>query len=92
MHFNSCAAEVSNDCKGIECLDFKLFLLSGVRVLVDPWLVGELVFFDQDWLYKGKKRVLNAPGKVDIDAIAAETDVVVITQVPGILHCAVNYF
>ncbi|GAX77995.1 hypothetical protein CEUSTIGMA_g5437.t1 [Chlamydomonas eustigma] len=53
---------------------------SGVRVLVDPWLVGELVFFEQDWLYKGKKRVLNGPGKVNIDAIAAETDVVVITQ------------
>lgn len=51
---------------------------SGARVLVDPWLVGDLAFFDQDWLYKGKKRVLGSG--VDIAEIMSETDVVVITQ------------
>ncbi len=52
-----------------------------MRVLVDPWLVDDLVFFDQTWLYRGKKRVINVKGKVDIAEIAAETDVVVLSQV-----------
>lgn len=30
------------------------FNATGARVLVDPWLVGDLVFGDQDWLYKGE--------------------------------------
>jgi len=60
-----------------------LHSLSGVRVLIDPWLEGDLTFLDQAWIYRGKKRVLNTTkgGKVDIDQIAAETDVVVLTQV-----------
>lgn len=55
---------------------------TGVRVLVDPWLEGDLTFFNQDWLYKGKKRVLNTAkgGKIDIKEIIDETDVVVLTQ------------
>lgn len=60
----------------------------GVRVLVDPWLEGDLTFAEQDWLYRGKKRVINASkgGRVDIDQIAEETDVVVLTQV-GVCVC-----
>ena len=56
---------------------------AGARVLVDPWLEGDLTFAEQDWLYRGKKRVINASKgeRVDIDQIAAETDVVVLTQV-----------
>ena len=56
--------------------------MSGVRVLVDPWLEGDLTFAEQDWLYRGKKRVVNTPkgGRVDLDQLAAETDVVVLTQ------------
>ena len=52
-------------------------------MLVDPWLEGDLTFAEQDWLYRGKKRVINASKgeRVDIDQIAAETDVVVLTQV-----------
>lgn len=52
-------------------------------MLIDPWLEGDLTFADQTWLYRGKKRVINtAKGvKVDIAQIAAETDVVVLTQV-----------
>ena len=44
---------------------------------------GDLTFAEQDWLYRGKKRVINASKgeRVDIDQIAAETDVVVLTQV-----------
>jgi hypothetical protein len=51
-----------------------------VRILVDPWLVGDLTFADQDWLYKGKKRTLRSVN-VDIDQICADTDVILITQV-----------
>lgn len=29
------------------------FNTTGVRVLVDPWLQGDLVFAEQTWLYKG---------------------------------------
>eukprot|EP00798_Chlamydomonas_sp_ICE-L_P030459 gene30459-35469_t len=49
---------------------------TGVRVMVDPWLVGDLTFADQDWLYRGKKRSV----KVDLPQIAAETDVIVLSQ------------
>eukprot|EP00193_Tetraselmis_chui_P002009 CAMPEP_0177759372 /NCGR_PEP_ID=MMETSP0491_2-20121128/4699_1 /TAXON_ID=63592 /ORGANISM="Tetraselmis chuii, Strain PLY429" /LENGTH=337 /DNA_ID=CAMNT_0019275201 /DNA_START=280 /DNA_END=1293 /DNA_ORIENTATION=+ len=32
------------------------FTQTGVRLLTDPWLVGDLTFADIDWLYKGVKR------------------------------------
>lgn len=35
----------------------------------------------QDWLYAGKKRVIGHSMQVDMDAIASETDVLVLTQV-----------
>ncbi|MBE9156704.1 MBL fold metallo-hydrolase [Nodosilinea sp. LEGE 06152] len=31
-----------------------LLTLGGQRILVDPWLVGELVFGQQSWLFKGE--------------------------------------
>ncbi len=54
-----------------------------MRVLVDPWLEGDLTFAEQGWLYRGKKRVINTPkgGRVNIEELAEETDVVVLTQV-----------
>ena len=67
-----------------------ILLVPGVRVLVDPWLEGDLTFAEQDWLYRGKKRVVNTPkgGRVDLDQLAAETDVVVLTQVRLTWWCA----
>jgi hypothetical protein len=53
---------------------------AGVNVLVDPWLVDDLVFGDLPWLFRGKKRML-AQGAVDVAAVAAATDVLLITQV-----------
>lgn len=56
------------------------FNTTGVKVLVDPWLVGDLTFLQQDWLYRGKKRAIGRTINVDVAAVAAETDVVVLTQ------------
>lgn len=49
-------------------------------MLVDPWLVGNLVFADSEWLYKGVKRVF----KPSVDAakkIASNTDLILLTMV-----------
>ena len=51
-----------------------------MRVLVDPWLVGDLTFADQDWLYTGKKRALRAVD-VDVQQICDDTDLILLTQV-----------
>ena len=32
-----------------------LIEIDGKRILLDPWLVGELIFGNQAWLFKGKK-------------------------------------
>eukprot|EP00775_Hariotina_reticulata_P013066 gene13066-13193_t len=55
---------------------------SGARVLVDPWLVGDLQFFEQGWLYTGKKRGFGSGSGVNIDVqqVAADTDVILISQ------------
>ena len=59
-----------------------VLLVAGVNVLVDPWFLGDLVFMDQDWLYKGIKRVVGKSAPVpDLAALAAQTDVLVLTQV-----------
>ncbi|KAF5834786.1 beta-lactamase superfamily domain-containing protein [Dunaliella salina] len=55
------------------------FNASGAGVLVDPWFTGDLAFLEQDWMYQGHKRVLRTD-KVKMDAIMADTDVIVITQ------------
>ena len=49
-----------------------------VTILVDPWLVGELVFYGQEWAFRGKKGSLPP---VDVDALAAKTDLIILTQV-----------
>lgn len=53
---------------------------TGVKVLVDPWLVGRLEFAGQTWLYSGSKRVAR-PETIDVDRLAAETDFILLTQV-----------
>ena len=32
-----------------------LMEISGKRILLDPWLVGDLVFGNLPWLFKGRK-------------------------------------
>lgn len=56
---------------------------AGARVLFDPWLVGDLQFFEQGWLYTGKKRGFGGSSgvKVDVASIAQDTDVILISQV-----------
>jgi hypothetical protein len=55
---------------------------AGARVLVDPWLVGDLSFFEQGWLYTGKKRGFGGSSGVQVDVreVAGDTDVCLITQ------------
>lgn len=55
------------------------FKASGINVLVDPWLVGNLVFADADWLYKGVKRDFKA-GEETAQAIAQTTDLILLTM------------
>lgn len=56
---------------------------AGARVLVDPWLVGDLQFFEQGWLYTGKKRGFGGASgvKIDVAQVAQDSDVVLISQV-----------
>ncbi|EFJ52312.1 hypothetical protein VOLCADRAFT_86608 [Volvox carteri f. nagariensis] len=56
------------------------FNASGVRVLIDPWFIGELAFGGAEWLYSGRKRVIGRDTRVDMQQVLAETDVLVITQ------------
>ena len=46
-------------------------------MLVDPWLVGELTFAGQNWVFEGKKG-LDPP--LDVDAIAAKADFILLSQ------------
>ncbi len=50
-------------------------------MLIDPWFVGELTFGGQDWVYRGRKRVIGQDARVNMEQVIAETDVMVITQV-----------
>ena len=52
---------------------------SGVKFLVDPWLVGNLEFGGIDWVYSGKKRVTREE-TIDIERLAAETDFILLTM------------
>ena len=52
---------------------------AGKNILVDPWLVGKLTFADQSWLYEGSK-----DQELDIDAIAAKSDLLLVSQVRNI--------
>lgn len=53
---------------------------TGVTVLVDPWLEGDLIFANQTWLYRGSKGALNDV-KLDLDQIASQSDVILLSQV-----------
>lgn len=44
-----------------------LIEIAGKRLLVDPWLVGPLVFGNQTWLFKGERpRPLPLPEQIDL--------------------------
>lgn len=51
------------------------FQRTGLTVLFDPWLVDDLVFAGQDWLYRGKKTASLPP----FDEMAS-ADIIVLTQ------------
>lgn len=53
------------------------FEQSGVTVLVDPWLIGDLTFLEQYWIYRGQK--IKAQD-LDVQAIANSSDIILITQ------------
>lgn len=57
---------------------------TGVTVLVDPWLEGDLVFASQTWLYRGSKGALKDV-KLDLDQIGSQADVILLSQVA--LYC-----
>lgn len=50
-----------------------------MNVLVDPWLVGKLTFGGLEFIFAGSKRAVR-PDRVDVDALAAATDVILLTQ------------
>ncbi|KAK9864385.1 hypothetical protein WJX84_001970 [Apatococcus fuscideae] len=52
---------------------------SGVTILVDPWLVGELVFAGQRWAYHGEKSEPNVKN-LDPEAIAARASFILLSQ------------
>jgi L-ascorbate metabolism protein UlaG (beta-lactamase superfamily) len=43
-----------------------LWEIGGKRILVDPWLVGTLVFGGQDWFFKGEKPEHSMPEAIDL--------------------------
>lgn len=44
-----------------------LMEIGGKRILLDPWLVGDLVFSNLDWLFKGKKTTQHPiPENIDL--------------------------
>ena len=54
------------------------WLHAGVKILVDPWLVDELTFAGQRWLYRGKKTHISP---VDPEELAKGCDAVILSQV-----------
>ncbi|KAH7622810.1 hypothetical protein Ndes2526B_g02088 [Nannochloris sp. 'desiccata'] len=55
------------------------FASTGLKVLVDPWLVGNLAFGGLESIYCGTKRIAR-PETIDIDQLAAETDFILLTM------------
>lgn len=44
-----------------------LIEMAGKQILLDPWLVGALVFGNQSWLFKGEKTIsYSLPNKIDL--------------------------
>ncbi len=52
-------------------------LRAGARILVDPWLTGDLVFAGQTWLYRGMKTNVR---NIDVPAVGQAVDLLVISQ------------
>lgn len=48
---------------------------SGVKFLVDPWLVDSLSFADQKWLLEGKKT-----NPASIDTVMEGVDFIILSQ------------
>ncbi|KAL4448826.1 hypothetical protein ABPG77_007543 [Micractinium sp. CCAP 211/92] len=56
------------------------FAKTGINVLVDPWLVGKLTFGGLDMIYAGSKRVARPEVIGDLEQLANETDLLVLSQ------------
>ena len=50
-----------------------------MKILVDPWLVGNLTFGGLDFIYSGTKKVAR-PDTINIDVLAADTDFILLTM------------
>jgi hypothetical protein len=48
-----------------------------VRILVDPWLVEELVFAGQSWLYRGKKTHIPP---LNLNKVVEGVDAIILSQ------------
>ena len=57
---------------------------AGVKILVDPWLVDELTFAGQRWLYRGKKTHIPP---TDPDEVAKGCDAIILSQVSCYTSC-----
>lgn len=52
-----------------------LIEMAGLRILLDPWLVGSLVFNDFKWLFEGKKRTNRSiPESIDLILLSQGLD------------------
>ncbi|KAK9918517.1 hypothetical protein WJX75_004661 [Coccomyxa subellipsoidea] len=54
-----------------------VFSKSGVSILVDPWLVEELIFAGQAWLYRGKKTHIPP---LDLGKVVEGVDALILSQ------------
>ena len=80
-------AQLTHACfKHAQPLSGSLSSPAGVRVLVDPWLVERLVFAGQAWLFTGTKDAIK-PESFDIDKLAEETDLILLSQVRSEQPC-----
>ena len=53
---------------------------SGTKILVDPWLVGKLIFAGQNWFFSGEKPGLKRGIEVDIGSIVNDVDFILLAQ------------
>ncbi len=56
------------------------------RVVVTEFSFAVCVVVLQTWLYKGSKKLIGRQVKVDLDQVASETDVLLLTQVGHSLY------
>jgi L-ascorbate metabolism protein UlaG (beta-lactamase superfamily) len=52
---------------------------SGVKILVDPWLVGKLVFVEQQWFFEGANPFLKG-GPPDLERFTKDIDFILLSQ------------